>query len=111
MSRDLLKRFGGCCGPVIEIDEKQVGNYVGQEVVVRGRVTQVAHDKGEVFICFGGQYPNQSFKGFIDASSPLAKDRTLSALAGKKLRIADRITEYNRKPEIVITSRSQILLK
>ena len=55
--------------------------------------------------------PEPIVQRIIDASSPLAKDRTLSALAGKKLRIAGRITEYNRKPEIVITSRSQILLK
>jgi hypothetical protein len=69
---------------VTEINEEQVSQHIGQEVIVRGRVTQVARDHGEVFICFGGKYPNQPFKRFIEASSPLAKDKTLDALAGNK---------------------------
>jgi hypothetical protein len=71
----------GICGSFREIDVKQVANHIGQKVIVRGRVTQVARDHGEVFICFGGKYPNQPFKGFIEASSPLMKDKTFVLLA------------------------------
>lgn len=55
----LLAVAGGICGMVTEINEEQVSQHIGQEVIVRGRVTQVARDRGEVFICFGGKYPNQ----------------------------------------------------
>jgi hypothetical protein len=72
-----------CCG----------GGFAKWSVIVRGRVTQVARDRGEVFICFGGKYPNQPFKAFIEASSPLAKDKTLDALAGKQIGISGKITE------------------
>ena len=105
----LLAVAGGICGMVTEINEEQVSQHIGQEVIVRGRVTQVARNRGEVFICFGGKYPNRPFKGFIEASSPLAKDKTLDALAGKQIGISGKITEYNGKPEIVISSLAQIL--
>ena len=83
----LLAVAGGICGMVTEINEEQVSQHIGQEVIVRGRVTQVARDRGEVFICFGGKYPNQPFKGFISGKT----------------------AEYNGKPEIVISSLAQIL--
>jgi hypothetical protein len=56
-----------------------------------------------------GNNPNQPFKGFIEASSQLAKDKTLDALAGKQIGISGKITEYNGKPEIVINSIAQHL--
>ena len=95
----LLAVAGGICGMVTEINEEQVSQHIGQEVIVRGRVTQVARDRGEVFICFGGKYPNQPFKGFIEASSPLVKDKTLDALAGNKSGFREKspnITENRR---------------
>ena len=76
---------------------------------MRGTVTQVARSNGEVFICFGGRYPNQAFKGFIAAGSAIGRDKTLSFLAGKRVGIFGKITTYNGKPEILISSLTQIL--
>lgn len=99
----------GICGTLLEISVKQVGQHLGEEVIVRGLVTQVVRDHDEVFICFGGKYPNQSFKGFIAAKAPIGGDKSLDALEGKKIGISGKITEYNGKPEIVISSLAQVL--
>jgi hypothetical protein len=104
-----LSISAGVCGKIEEIDERQVGQHIGQEVIVRGTVTEVARDNDEVFICFGGRYPNQPFKGFIAAGSPIGRDKTLDSLVGKKIAISGKITKYNGKPEIVISSLTQIL--
>jgi hypothetical protein len=104
-----LSICSGVCGKPQEIDVKQVGQYIGEEKIVRGTVTQVARDNDEVFICFDGRYPNQAFKGFIAAGSPIGRDKTLNSLAGKKIGISGKITTYNGKPEIVISSLMQIL--
>jgi len=71
---------------------------IGEEVIVRDTVTEVARDNDEVFICFEGRYPNQAFKGFIAAGSPIGRDKSLSSLAGKKIGIFGKITTYNGKP-------------
>ena len=99
----------GVCGKPREIDVQQVGQHIGEEVIVRGTVTQVARDHDEVFICFGGRYPNQPFKGFIAAGSPIGRDKTLNSLTGKRIGVFGIITAYNGKPEMVISSLAQIL--
>jgi hypothetical protein len=104
-----LSICSGVRGKPQEIGVKQVGQPIGEEVIVRGTVTQVARDNDEVFICFDGRYPNQTFKGFIAAGSPIGRDKTLNSLAGKKIGISGKITTYNGKPEIVISSLTQTL--
>jgi hypothetical protein len=104
-----LSICAGVCGQPLEIDVKQVGQHIGEDVVVRGTVTEVARDHDEVFICFDGRYPHQSFKGFIAAGSPIGRDKTLNSLTGKKVGISGKVTSYNGKPEIVIRSLAQII--
>jgi hypothetical protein len=42
-----LSISAGVCGKIEEIDERQVGQHIGQEVIVRGTVTEVAKYNGK----------------------------------------------------------------
>ena len=63
---------------------------------------------GTTFINFGGDYPNQTFAGFIAAGSPIASDQRLTMIQGKTIGIAGTIRLRDGKPEIEILSADQI---
>jgi hypothetical protein len=104
-----LSVCAGGSGEPREITVEQVDHHLGEKIIVRGTVTEVARSNGEVFICFGRRYPNQAFKGFIAAGSAIGKDKSLNFLAGKKVGLFGKIATYNGKPEIEISSLTQIL--
>ena len=86
--------------------------YVGKNVEVRGFVVSVATSPlGTAFINFGGDYPNQTFAGFIAAGSKMATDQRLSTLAGKIISIIGTIELSRGKPEIKVTSADQVKAK
>lgn len=64
--------------------------------------------KGNAFINFGGEYPNQTFTGWIPTGTPLASYASLQLLKGKKVKTTGRIELYGGKPEIKVLSKSQI---
>jgi len=83
--------------------------YVGKEVEVRGRVVSVTTSPlGTTFINFGGEYPNQTFAGFIEAGSAIAGDQRLTMIQGKTIGITGAIRLRDGKPEIEIVSEDQI---
>src|SRR5215510_13112642 len=85
----------------IVIKDSEAINYVGEEVEVRGRVVSVTSSPlGTAFINFGGEYPNQTFAGFIAAGSQLAADQRLTMLQGKAVSITGIIRLRDGKPEI-----------
>jgi hypothetical protein len=57
---------------------------------------------------FGGEYPNQTFAGFIAAGSPIAVDQRLTMIQGKTISITGAIRLRAGKPEIEIVSADQI---
>src|SRR5215813_13689093 len=94
--------------PVVIKDSEAIHN-VGKEVEVRGRVVSVtASPLGTTFINFGGDYPNQTFAGFIAAGSPIATDPRLAMIQGKTISITGTIRLRDGKPEIEIVSADQI---
>ena len=93
----------------IAIKDSEALEYVGREVEVRGRVVSVTTSPlGTAFINFGGEYPNQSFAGFIAAGSPMAADQRLTMIQGKTISIRGTIRLRDGKPEIEIVSADQI---
>jgi DNA/RNA endonuclease YhcR with UshA esterase domain len=97
-------------GPLI--DSAQALNYLNQDVVVSGLVTNIFVSKrGNAFINFGDKYPNQTFTGWIPAGTPLASDASLQLFHGKNVKIFGRVELYRGKPEIRITSKDQITLE
>jgi len=93
----------------IVIKDSEAIQYVCKEVEVRGRVASVTTSQlGTAFINFGGEYPNQTFAGFIAAWSSLAKDQRLTMIQGKIISISGTIELREGKPEINVVSADQI---
>src|SRR5215831_12418587 len=91
------------------IKDPEAIRYVGKEVEVRGRVASVTTSPlGTTFINFGGEYPRQTFAGFISAGSRIATDRRLTMIEGKIISITGTIQLRYGKPEIEIVSTDQI---
>jgi len=93
----------------IVIKDSEAVQYVGKEVEVRGRVVSVTSSPlGTAFINFGGDYPNQTFAGFIEAGSAIATDQRLTMIQGKVISITGTIELREGKPEINVVSTDQI---
>jgi hypothetical protein len=76
---------------------------------VRGRVVSVTTSPlGTTFINFGGDYPHQTFAGYIAAGSKIASQKRLTILTGKTISISGTIELYKEKPEIKVVSSDQI---
>ena len=94
--------------PVVIKDSEAI-RYVGKEVEVRGRVVSVTTSPlGTTFISFGGEYPRQTFAGFISAGSRISTDRRLTMIQGKIIGIIGTIQLRDGKPEIEIVSADQV---
>jgi DNA/RNA endonuclease YhcR with UshA esterase domain len=93
--------------PVIK--DSEAAQYIGKNVEVRGLVVSVTSSLlGTAFINFGQEYPNQTFAGFIAAGSNLATDQRIATLQGKIIGITGTVELHDGKPEIKVTSASQI---
>src|SRR5262245_54063486 len=93
----------------IVIKDSEAIQYVGKEAEVRGRVVSVTTSPlGTTFINFGGEYPNQTFAGYIAAGSTITADQRLTVIQGKTIGIAGTIRLRDGKPEIEILSAGQI---
>ena len=93
----------------IVIKDSEAIQYVGKEVEVRGRVVSVTSSPlGTAFINFGGEYPNQTFAGLIEAGSAIATDQRLTTIQGKVIGITGTIKLREGKPEINVASTDQI---
>jgi DNA/RNA endonuclease YhcR with UshA esterase domain len=93
----------------IVIKDSEAINYVGKEVEVRGRVVSVTTSPlGTAFINFGGEYPDQTFSGFIAAGSAIASDQRLTMIQGKTISITGVVRLRDGKPEIEVLSADQI---
>jgi hypothetical protein len=92
----------------VRIKDSEAIQYVGKEVV-RGRVVSVTTSPlGTTFINFGGEYPNQTFAGYIAAGSAIAGDQRLTMIKGKIVSVTGTIELREGKPEINVVSANQI---
>jgi hypothetical protein len=93
----------------IVINDSEAIHYVGKEAEVRGRVVSVATSPlGTTFINFGGEYPNQTFAGYIAAGSTITADQRLTMIQWKIIGVTGTIQPRDGKPEIEIVSADQI---
>lgn len=81
--------------------------HIGNTVTVRGLVADVkVTQKGDVFLNFGGKYPNVYFTAVcFQGAIPTAE---LTALRGKTISVTGKIKDYNGQVEIVLDSADQI---
>jgi len=92
--------------PVL-IGPTKARDYVGKEATVKGLVSDVhVSAKGDVFLNFGGKFPNSVFSAVcFQGAIPTP---TLTALKGKTISVTGKIKDYNGQVEIVLESLDQI---
>ena len=78
---------------------------------VEERVANVYQSgKGNVFLNMGGHYPNQVFTAFVPASSA-SNVPNPSQYEGKTVSVKGKVVSHKGKPEIVVTSASQLKIE
>jgi RecJ-like exonuclease len=105
----VLCAIAGHADELKAIKDSEAIQYVGKEAEVRGRVVSVTTSPlGTTFLSFGGDYPRQTFAGFISAGSRIATDPRLTMIQGKAISITGIVRLRDGKPEIEIVSADQI---
>lgn len=94
------------------ISPTNAGSHVGQMATVEGQVSEVhtARSGKATFIDMGGSYPNNAFTAVIFARN-MADVGNVSSLSGKTIDVTGKIETYDGRPEIIGTSRGQIVGK
>lgn len=90
------------------ITPQEALQHIGDTESVAGVVSQVSTSKGgTTFINFGGRYPNHIFYAVI-FKRYADEFPGVHALEGKSVEITGTIELYKGKPQIILTSPSQI---
>jgi DNA/RNA endonuclease YhcR with UshA esterase domain len=89
----------------------EAAKHVGETATVKDRVDGFHQSgKGNIFLNMGGKSPNQSFTTFIPSASA-AQFPQAQQYEGQTVAVSGRIELYKGKPEIKVTSPSQISAK
>ena len=87
----------------------EAAKHVGETVTVMDRIDGVYQSgEGNIFLTMGGAYPNQVFAAFIPSTSA-SKFLNPQQYEGRTVSVSGKITLYQGKPEIIVTSPSQIV--
>jgi len=92
------------------IDAKDVKNYIGKTVEVRGKCVEVVDRRGNVYLNIDGRYPKQPLCGYISERNVYSVDRdvTLQGLEGKRVAITGEVYLYKGKAQIAIVDSKQV---
>ncbi len=82
-------------------------NYLNQEVVVTGRVAQVTIRPTIVFLNLNQRYPDSPLTCVIKGSDT-NNFSDLKNYQDKEVEVSGRITDFQGKPEIILTTTNQI---
>jgi DNA/RNA endonuclease YhcR with UshA esterase domain len=95
--------------PAPTIGAAQAADYIGKQVTVTGVVAQLSYRPSLVFLNFDKSFPNNSFTAIV-RNSRTNEFENLSDLKGKAVSVKGKVIDYNGKPEIELTSKSQLKL-
>lgn len=101
-----FKVSGQSNGPT-EILATDATNYLNQEVVVRDVVVQVALRQTLALLNLNQQYPNSPLTCVIRANKT-NKFPDLEGYLGQRVEVSGRITTYQGRPQIILTTPNQI---
>jgi hypothetical protein len=100
--------FCAACAQTSNYTAVEAAKHVGETATVTGKVDGVQHlSNGNIFLNMGGKYPNQAFTAFIPSSSAGPPQQ----YQGRTVAVSGEIALHKGKPEIVVTSLSQINAK
>jgi DNA/RNA endonuclease YhcR with UshA esterase domain len=89
----------------------EAAKHVGETSTVTDRVDGVHQSgKGNIFLNMGDKYPNQAFTAYIPSGSA-GQFSQPQQYEGRTVAVSGKITLYRGKPEIIVTSPSQIIVK
>ena len=104
--------FGDLARADTVIPDTEAAQHVGQATSVEGTITKVFKSKnGNIFLDFGGSYPDVTFVVWIPDDAPEAADPGLADLEGKKVKISGTVRLYKGKPEIKVSTKEQIVVE
>jgi len=91
--------------PVVVPPEEAAGQ-VGKTVTVKGKVDgQKSSKSGNTYLNFGGQFPNHVFSCLLRAKN---FTDPIPMFEGKMVEVTGKVTQYEGKPQIELTSLSEI---
>ncbi len=93
--------------PTLSIGAAQAAAHIGKQVTVTGVVAQVSVRPGLTFLNFDKAYPNNAFTAIV-RSRNTNQFENLPALKGKGASVTGKVTDYNGKPEMELTKKSQL---
>ena len=97
------------CGTIFAgtISPQEAKDHVGEVTTVTGSVDGFKSLPRETFLDMGGRYPTNAFTVFCPTKSGVSSSE-LQPLEGKVISVTGKITLYHGRPEIILTSMSQI---
>ncbi len=89
----------------------EAAKHVGETATVRDKVDEVHQSaRGQIFLKMGGKDPNQGFTAFIPSAIASQFPRP-QHYEGQTVAVSGKIILPKGKPEIIVTSPSQISAK
>lgn len=89
------------------ITTSEAGVNIGKEVIIAGVVAQVTKRNKVSYLNFDNKYPKHTFTGVVFAGD-YNKFDDLNVYEGKNVELTGTITEYNGKPQMILSSPEQI---
>lgn len=91
----------------LTIGSAEAAKWIGKQVVVTGVVAQVSIRPSLVFLNFDKSFPSNVFTAII-RNKNTNEFENLLALRGKAVSVKGQIRDYNGKPEMELTRKSQL---
>jgi DNA/RNA endonuclease YhcR with UshA esterase domain len=91
----------------LTIGTGQAAANIGKQVTVTGVVAQVSFRPSLVFLNFDKAFPSNLFTAII-RNKITNEFESLSALKGKSVSVEGKVIDYNGKPEMELTRKSQL---
>ncbi len=96
--------------PVAVISPLEAGDYNGKTVTVKGFVADIYQSEKVAYLNFVQKYPNNPFTAVIFASK-FSDFPDIAKYRNKNVEVTGRVSMYREKPQIILNSTKQIVVK
>lgn len=86
---------------------KDAKGKVGETITVEAKVAEVNKTEKIVRLNLGARFPKQELT-LVIFSSNFSKFEEVEKLEGKTVRVTGKVTEYQKRPQIVLESKEQL---
>ncbi len=96
--------------PVAVISPLEAGEYIGKTVTVKGFVADVYQSEKVAYLNFVEKFPKNPFTAVIFASK-FSDFQDIVKYRNKDVEVTGRVSMYKDKPQIILNSPNQIVVK